>query len=216
VFLLQQGSVFIVAGRLSGEPGAVPIGAITPFAGVVAPAGWMVCDGSAISRTTYAALYAMTGNGYGAGNGTTTFNIPDLRGRFPLASSGSHFQTTTGGAETTTLSAAQLAAHDHSSAGSHTHSSAGGHNHDTIGNHSHTTQTYTVDDRTKAASLFATLLPTPSGTTTTSSAGGHTHSTDGDHSHASGGTHTHTSVGSGSAVPTMPPYLTLQFILRVL
>ena len=56
-----------------------PIGAILAFGGTAAPAGWMICNGAAISRTTYAALFAAIGTAFGAGDGSTTFNIPDLR-----------------------------------------------------------------------------------------------------------------------------------------
>lgn len=59
-----------------------PIGAILAFGGATAPAGWMICNGAAISRTTYAALFAAIGTAFGAGDGSTTFNIPDLRGEF--------------------------------------------------------------------------------------------------------------------------------------
>lgn len=68
----------------------VPSGFFGPFAGTAAPTGWLMCDGSAVSRTTYAALFAAIGTTYGAGDGSTTFNLPDMRQRFPLgkASSG--------------------------------------------------------------------------------------------------------------------------------
>jgi len=56
-------------------PGAV----VLPWAEATAPTGWLLCDGSAISRTTYAWLFAKIGTTFGAGNGSTTFNIPDLR-----------------------------------------------------------------------------------------------------------------------------------------
>jgi microcystin-dependent protein len=59
----------------------VPVGTILTYAGASAPAGWLVCDGSAISRSTFAALYAVVGTTYGAGDGSTTFNVPDARGR---------------------------------------------------------------------------------------------------------------------------------------
>lgn len=59
----------------------VPAGVVAPFGGAAAPTGWLVCDGSAVSRTTYASLFTAIGTTYGAGNGTTTFNLPDLRGR---------------------------------------------------------------------------------------------------------------------------------------
>ena len=56
-----------------------PIGAILAFGGAAAPAGWLLCQGQAVSRTTYAALFAAIGTAYGAGDGSTTFNIPDGR-----------------------------------------------------------------------------------------------------------------------------------------
>lgn len=56
-------------------------GVIFPFAGTVAPNGFLLCYGQAVSRTTYAALFATIGTTYGAGDGSTTFNVPDLRGR---------------------------------------------------------------------------------------------------------------------------------------
>jgi microcystin-dependent protein len=77
------------------------------------PTGWLLCDGSAISRTTYAALFALIGTTYGVGNGSTTFNIPDFRGRFPLGVSGSHALASTGGAETHTLTEGELPSHTH-------------------------------------------------------------------------------------------------------
>lgn len=58
------------------------IGEIIFYAGSSAPAGWLECDGSAISRTTYAGLFAVVGTTYGAGDGSTTFNLPDNRGYF--------------------------------------------------------------------------------------------------------------------------------------
>lgn len=58
-------------------------GTVLPFAGSTAPTGWILCYGQAVSRTTYANLFAVIGTTYGAGNGTTTFNLPDLRGRVP-------------------------------------------------------------------------------------------------------------------------------------
>lgn len=60
---------------------AFPSGAIVAFGGATAPGGWLICDGSAVSRTTFAALFAAIATAYGAGDGSTTFNLPDLRGR---------------------------------------------------------------------------------------------------------------------------------------
>ena len=61
---------------------AVPSGAVMPFAMESAPTGWLECDGSAISRTTYSKLYAAIGTVFGKGDGSTTFNLPDMRGQF--------------------------------------------------------------------------------------------------------------------------------------
>jgi microcystin-dependent protein len=66
---------------VSTATGSVP-GIILAYAGASAPTGYLMCDGSAVSRTTYASLYAAIGDAYGNGNGTTTFNVPDARGRF--------------------------------------------------------------------------------------------------------------------------------------
>jgi microcystin-dependent protein len=68
---------------------AAPRGMISPFAMASAPTGWLSCDGSAVSRTTYADLFAVIGTTWGSGNGSSTFNVPDLRGAF-LRGTGSH------------------------------------------------------------------------------------------------------------------------------
>lgn len=90
-----------------------PAGIIMPFAGTVAPQGCLFCDGSAVSRTTYEALFAVIGTTYGEGDGSTTFNIPDLSGRVVIGVSNSHALGTTGGSENVTLTADQLPAHTH-------------------------------------------------------------------------------------------------------
>ncbi len=60
---------------------AIPAGTITAYAAAEAPTGWLIADGSEVSRTAHPALFAAVGTRYGAGNGSTTFNLPDLRGR---------------------------------------------------------------------------------------------------------------------------------------
>lgn len=62
--------------------GGMPSGAVQAFAMSTAPNGWLKCNGQAVSRTTYAALFAAIGTIYGSGDGSTTFNLPDLRGEF--------------------------------------------------------------------------------------------------------------------------------------
>ena len=68
--------------KLNASVTLVPTGAIMPFAMNTAPSGWLAANGSAVSRTTYAALFAAIGTIYGAGDGSTTFTLPDLRGYF--------------------------------------------------------------------------------------------------------------------------------------
>ncbi|HVC86309.1 MAG TPA: phage tail protein [Gaiellaceae bacterium] len=84
----------------SGATAVLPPGLIASFGGTTAPTGWLICDGSAISRTTYSLLFAAIGTDYGAGDGSTTFNLPDLRGRVPVgyAASGGHGDVSTLGA----------------------------------------------------------------------------------------------------------------------
>ena len=63
----------------AGATAPLPSGMLTPFAGATAPDGWLLSDGSAVNRTTYSALFTAIGTTYGAGDGSTTFNLPDLR-----------------------------------------------------------------------------------------------------------------------------------------
>lgn len=74
---------------MSSGQSILPPGIIMPFAGTTAPVGFLVADGSAVSRTTYAALFSTIGTSFGVGNGVDTFNLPDLRGRFMRGVDGS-------------------------------------------------------------------------------------------------------------------------------
>jgi microcystin-dependent protein len=80
-----SGQVYVADGSGSGswttQQSQVPVGSVTDYAGTSAPSGWLFCYGQAISRTTYATLYAALSTTYGVGDGSTTFNLPDLRGR---------------------------------------------------------------------------------------------------------------------------------------
>jgi microcystin-dependent protein len=76
---------------------AIPTGSILPYGGTAAPSGYLLCNGAAVSRTTYAALFAVLGTAFGIGNGSTTFNLPDLRQRFPLGKAAAGTGSTLGG-----------------------------------------------------------------------------------------------------------------------
>jgi microcystin-dependent protein len=98
---------------------AFPTGSVIPYAGASAPgatisgvAGWLLSDGSAVSRTTYATLFAVVGTTYGAGDGSTTFNLPDLRGRV-LVGKGTHTDVATLGNNDGTALANRRPKHQH-------------------------------------------------------------------------------------------------------
>ncbi|MBL8832492.1 MAG: tail fiber protein [Rhodospirillales bacterium] len=115
-------------------PAGVPAGTVVPFAGSAEPEGWLFAAGQAVGRTAHPALFAAIGTTYGAGDGSTTFNLPDLRGRTAagrdnmngppanrLTSGGAGIAGTTlgaaGGAQAHALTEAQMPAHSHSQSG---------------------------------------------------------------------------------------------------
>lgn len=128
--------------EISGGRGdSNPVGSVTAFAGATAPASWLLCAGQAVSRTVYAPLFAVIGTTYGVGDGSTTFTVPDMRGRAVagLDNMGgtdagrlsiANTLGTTAGSETVTLTSAQsgLPAHSHANTASFT-GTAASHNH---------------------------------------------------------------------------------------
>ena len=99
-------------------------GSIIPWPKTTAPTGFLLCDGAAVSRSTYSDLFAVVGTTYGAGDGSSTFNTPNLKGKMPqgyesgnyalAATSGAATVTVTGTPGSTQLTTNQLAAHQHS------------------------------------------------------------------------------------------------------
>lgn len=247
----------------------VPSGSIMQFAGASVPAGWLLCDGTAVSRTTYSSLFTAIGTAYGAGNGSTTFNVPNLKARVPVGrdSSVTIFNTLNnqGGATTRSIAVSNLPAHNHglnshthtishghSASGtgsdhSHTASSSGGsHSHTASsgsdGSHTHGLQTGAIASPGALNSLFLNSgNPPVQNAGNTQSGGSHNHTitvnTDNSHSHtitvgnasvsvsvtvgasntANSGAATGNTgdTGSGTALETMPPYIVVNYIIKV-
>ena len=112
--------------NLTGIEG-IPTATIVPWSSSSVPTGFLECDGSNVSRSTYAALFAVVGTTYGSGDGASTFGLPDLQNNVAVGKSPNKSLASTGGANTVTstgnisgstanasLSTAQLASHSHS------------------------------------------------------------------------------------------------------
>lgn len=107
------GSTLVYSSSGPAPTPSIPAGIIDVFAGDTVPTGYLLCDGSAVDRTTYATLFAVIGTTYGVGDGSTTFNVPNLSGRVVIGVSGTHALGSTGGSETITLTESELPAHAH-------------------------------------------------------------------------------------------------------
>ena len=183
-----------IISAISSLQTGIPPGAIMAFATNSTPKGWLLCNGTAVSRTDYAELFAAIGTTYGSGNGSTTFNLPNLQGKMPLGNSSTHPLAQTGGSETVTLTTAQMPRHGHSStlsintAGAHTHniSAADG-------------------QRGSIESINTTAVVSPATFSGQIATGGsHTHS----------GTCSIYSTGEGQPHSNMPPYLVLRYCIK--
>jgi microcystin-dependent protein len=183
----------------------VPTGVVFPYAGITPPTGYLICNGSLVSRTTYAGLFAVIGTTYGAGDGSTTFQLPDLRQRFPMgmASSG-----------------AGSALGDKGGAFNHTHSGPS-HVHQANA-HAHTVSGTTS---TKALRTTGATKGTPGGHTfdgiadVPAQASEHDHGipthdhTFSDTSSSAGAVNTD-AAGTGATGQANPPFIALHFVIR--
>lgn len=194
ITLNGSGKLSVVSGAGSGgsSGGGVPSGAIMAFATVDVPDGWLLCDGSAVSRTAYANLFAAIGTLHGVGDGETTFVLPDYRGRMILGASGAYAQGATGGSDTVVLTLAQMPTHGHNVSVAE----GGVHAHDIYMD----SQAGALAERTAVGSQ---LYPDGWKSGMISSSGIHSHPV------------SQFNAGSGQAHPNMPPYLVEKICIKV-
>lgn len=105
---------------ITGGITSLPIGAVVPYAGNTAPTGFELCDGTEVSRSTFSALFGIIGTDFGAGDGSTTFNLPNLENRVPVGVTPSKGLGTTGGSETHALTQSEMPRHEHQLTGTRT------------------------------------------------------------------------------------------------
>ena len=172
--------------------GIVPTGTIADYAGKTPPTGWIVCDGSEVARNVYVALFNAIGTTWGIGDGKTTFNLPNLTGKFRQ---GGASVGTTGGAASVTISTAQLPAHNHGITDpGHTHTVTDpGHVHASV---------VAASTNTAGAAAGATTSGNTSSAVT-----GITNQT------ATTGITTN-NAGAGNPVPILPPYVVVLTMIK--
>ena len=176
-----------------------PAGAIIMYGAATAPTGYLKCDGSNVSRTTYSDLFSAISTTYGTGDGSSTFGVPNLQSRFPIGFDGgsSYALAGTGGAltDTPTLSGTNAGtAITEAQMPSHTHDSWGS---------GWPTGTWTGGTGTTQSSVTQASGSLVTTSTLKTLATG------------SGNTHTHTWTGTSTAVDTVPPYIVVNYIIKI-
>lgn len=160
------------------------VGIVVMWGTITPPTGWLLCAGAAVNRTTYSDLFAIIGTTFGVGDGSTTFNLPDMQENFIIGKSVTYTIGDTGGG-TTTLVEANMPAHTHTITAETDHQ-------------------HTKDGYPAGAGLSSSLQASnTAGPTQTSQS-------DGDHNHT-GATG---SEGSDTAITILPPHLAVNYIIR--
>lgn len=199
-------------------------GEVTLWTGSSAPAGWLVCNGTAVSRVSYAALFAVIGTTYGIGDGSTTFNLPDLKGRVAVGQNGADaaFDALgeTGGEKAHTLTQTEMPSHTHTQNG-HSHAVSATTSYG--GDHSHYIKWYV------GAEKFVSLSGSGSGDSSSgyqtgyssgtvyheamkaAPAGGHSHSI---YIGSGDATAVNQYAGAGGTHNNLQPYLVLSYIIK--
>jgi len=205
VALGAAGTVLTSDGTDAVWGAGLPVGVTLPYAGTAAPSGYLLCYGQAVSRTTYADLFAVVSTTYGSGDGSTTFNVPDLRGRSVFGkddmggSAASRLTNGNSGITGTTLGAAggdeRLYQHLHAAG---TLATASG------GAHTHTVNTTSGAGVAGSNNVLQEVIDAPTGTAPTNSDGAHTHT-------MSGST---ANTGGNTTSQNIPPALVLNWIIK--
>ena len=169
------------------ETSTVPTGSLMMWATNTAPMGYLLCNGAAVSRTTFAALFAILGTTFGAGDGSITFNLPDYRDRMPIGAGTTYALNAKGGNKDATLPA-------------HTHTATStvsdpGHTHGYLRVASGTPQ---VDGADAASFVYQLAVPSTTSSNTTGISVGTTVA----------------SAGSSATNANLPPYIGIQFIIK--
>jgi microcystin-dependent protein len=196
-----------------------PTGTVAMWITTTSPSGWLICDGSPVSRSTFSGLFDIIGTSFGVGDGSTTFNLPNLRGKTAvgLDVSQTEFDSVgkTGGNKTVTLNVEQIPSHSHtgntSNTGAHTHSgntsNTGAHAHSgatagagastsNTGDHTHSVASRLTGFSTagRASGNLTTVTGATSSTAGTGTAGAHSHNVN-SHAHnfdtSNTGNHSH-------------------------
>ena len=172
--------------NLTGIEG-IPTGTIVPWSTGSVPTGFLECNGAAVSRSTYSGLFAVVSTTYGAGDGASTFNLPDLQDKVAISKSGTTALASTGGANTV-ASTGNVSGN----AAAHTLSSPEmpGHSHPTAGN------------RTNSSNAHPSFNVgfSPSNTGSTGGGGSHTHNV--------------SATFAGDATSVLQPYLTVMYVIK--